>query len=92
MYTRSVAVLARVSLVVCMLGCGRIGFDDGAMADAAVDAGSSASCVGSGLVAHWRLDEFAGTPVADSVGGHDGILQNPSAASWLPAVASSRVR
>ena len=33
--------------------------------------------------AHWTLDEGSGTVAADSVGGHDGILENGPA--WNPA-------
>ena len=30
----------------------------------------------TGPLAHWKLDETAGLDAVDSVGGHDGILQN----------------
>ncbi|MGE0486587.1 MAG: LamG-like jellyroll fold domain-containing protein [Gammaproteobacteria bacterium] len=33
------------------------------------------------LVAHWRLDEDAGSTAADSVGGHDGKVAVPD---WIP--------
>ncbi|MGI9234041.1 MAG: DNRLRE domain-containing protein, partial [Woeseiaceae bacterium] len=38
-----------------------------------------------GPVAHWRLDETNGTTALDSVGGHDGTLENMDPSTdWVP--------
>ena len=35
------------------------------------------------LVAYWPMDESTGSTAADSVGNHDGALQNMSSAAWV---------
>jgi hypothetical protein len=64
--------------VLVLIGCGRLGFDptgtagDASLsADAAVDADLVAVCALTPF-GHWRMDETAGSVIADSAGGNDG--------------------
>ncbi len=39
-----------------------------------------------GPLAHWKLDETAGTTAVDSEGGHDGTLTNYATPAWIAGV------
>lgn len=79
---RGVLTLARfTSLVVAVAsGCGRLGFEQRAAGDAAidaVDAGDSSCGVTAGLLGHWALDasDLAGASVLDrSARGQHGVI------------------
>ena len=69
--------MTRAPWLAVLAACGRVGFDSNAatIRDApAGDACAAAAALAPGLVGWWKLDEGAGTLVADSAGGNVGVL------------------
>ena len=77
---RIVEVVVRFALVLCLLGCGRLGFGGGGssgdgggrMIDAVASDPYSTAVLADGPIAYWRFDETSGTVAHDEVGGLDG--------------------